>query len=331
MAESYRTPFNSKVAKVSGDVIEDSVGGIKYATSFDGATKIVDENKNKIKIKDGVYNFGKSVNLLNIPDKKETTKNGITYSIKDGVITLNGTCTAKFEPIHLSNLGLENCSYQMFYSKIVSSTSYVNMIMTEDEGWTNSKLINYNNNRNGIYINTNVVNVVRLEIFADTTFDNLQVKLMAVNGSTIPTKYYSGSYGIKIEVADGVMTCNGMLASDTPVDKLWLKFDTILPSGIYSGNIFLNSRQINAWVCHDLYEWANAYQFAVKEHNTPPKANIHVIMDCKYVYFEFGKNYGFDNLVLKPMLVEGTTTPTSFEPYFKNLLEFNDKERRTCT
>ena len=48
MAEPYRTPFNSKVAKVSGDVIEDSVGGIKYATSFDGATKIEDANNNNI-------------------------------------------------------------------------------------------------------------------------------------------------------------------------------------------------------------------------------------------------------------------------------------------
>ena len=35
----------------------------------------------------------RSANLLNIDDVGSTTTNGITYSIKDGVITLNGTAT----------------------------------------------------------------------------------------------------------------------------------------------------------------------------------------------------------------------------------------------
>ena len=104
MSEPYRTPFNSEVAKVNGDVIEDSVGEIKYATSFNGATKIEDANANKIRIEDGTYYIGKSVNLLNIPDKEETTTNGITYSIKDGIITINGTTDGTYSIIHYQNI-----------------------------------------------------------------------------------------------------------------------------------------------------------------------------------------------------------------------------------
>ena len=39
----------------------------------------------------------KSENLLVLEDKAETTTNGITYSIKNGIITLNGTATAEFD------------------------------------------------------------------------------------------------------------------------------------------------------------------------------------------------------------------------------------------
>ena len=39
----------------------------------------------------------KSLNLFNIPDVAETTQNGITYSIKDGVITVNGTSTGNVQ------------------------------------------------------------------------------------------------------------------------------------------------------------------------------------------------------------------------------------------
>lgn len=317
MAEPYRTPFNSKVAKVSGDVIEDSVGGIKYATSFNGATKIEDANVNKIKIKDGIYYMGKSVNLLNIPDKEETTTNGVTYSIKDGVITLNGTPTTGSFILTL-------------FSVEVDDTSFVGTYLVKNFGTLKNSYLNVwygNYEAKPFQWTATQTRRIQVEIPNGETVNGTLIPML-VSGSTIPTKYYSGSYGIKIEVADGVMTCNGILASDSE-QNWWYNFELPISSGIYSANMFLRSSNINVYLSHDLYDWANSYQIAVKEASTAPLSNINVKTDCTYMFFDFDREHDYDNLVLKPMLVLGQTAPTSFEPNFKNLLEIKDLSERT--
>lgn len=330
MAEPYRTPFNSKVAKVSGDVIEDSVGGIKYATSFDGATKIVDGNKNKIKIKDGVYTFGKSVNLIKFDDVENVTSdNGITYSIKDGVITFSGTpidtnkgLTLYFNPISI-NVG-DIYSIALF-NQFTSSLGFF-VQDKSNNGESNIKLgINENIAKTWTVKAGSQYEAIVIYLDSTKTYTNEVIKPILVSGSTIPTKYYSGSYGIKIEVVDGVATCNGMIASDSG-QTWWYNFEFPISSGIYSANIFLRSRNINVHLSQDLYDWSHSYQIATKEENTIPKSNINVKTDCKYMFFNFDREYDYDNLVLKPMLVLGTTAPTEFEPNFKNLLEFDDQD-----
>ncbi len=323
MAEPYRTPFNSKVAKVSGDVIEDSVGGIKYATSFNGATKIVDGNKNKIKIKDGVYTFGKSVNVLDLPDIEETTVDGITYSIKDGVIIVNGVSTERnvTAEINLKNsIGSGTYSFNAFTTVGSRIDVYVNepLVSLADLSINTTKT------------NISLTSATQLVLYfpKGIQYDNRVLKPMLVSGSTIPTKYYSGSYGIKIEVADGVATCNGMLASDSE-QNWWYNFELPIPSGIYSANMFLRSPNINVYLSQDLADWSHSYQIAVKEAQTAPLSNIDIKTNCKYMFFSFDKEHDYDNLVLKPMLVLGTTAPTEFEPNFKNLLELEDKKETT--
>lgn len=330
MAEPYRTPFNSKVAKVNGDVIEDSVGGIKYATSFDGATKIVDGNKNKIKIKDGVYSFGKSVNVLNLPDIEETTVDGITYSIKDGVITINGTnSTTSTVWIWIDFVSSLNGTYS--FNSFAPTTTYVTGTRISLYDNTTEKPIAqlFNNEYSStIELANYECKKIGIACGAGQTFTNATIKPMLVSGSTIPTNYYSGSYGIKIEVADGVMTCNGMLASDSE-QNWWYNFELPISSGIYSANIFLRSRNINVYLSQDLTDWDHSYQIAVKEAQTAPLSNINIKTDCKYMFFSFDREHDYDNLILKPMLVLGTTAPTEFEPYFKNLLIFDDLEETT--
>lgn len=333
MAEPYRTPFNSKVAKVSGDVIEDSVGVIKYATSFDGATKIVDGNKNKIKIKDGVYNFGKSVNLIKFDDVENiTAKNGMTYSIKDGVITFSGTpidtnkgLTLYFNPISI-NVG-DIYSIALF-NQFTSSLGFF-VQDKSNNGESNIKLgINENIAKTWTVKAGSQYEAIVIYLDSTKTYTNEVIKPILVSGSTIPTKYYSGSYGIKIEVVDGVATCNGMLASDSE-QNWWYNFESPIPSGIYSANMFFRSPNINVYLSKDLYDWANSYQIAVKEAQTAPLSNINIKTDCKYIFFNFDREHDYENVILKPMLVLGTIAPTEFEPNFKNLLELEDTKETT--
>lgn len=329
MAEPYRTPFNSEVAKVSGDVIEDSVGGIKYATSFNGATKIEDANANKIKIKDGTYYIGKSVNLIKFDDKEGTTQDGVTFSIKDGVITFSATPAEKVRNVtfHFNAIGINvDDTYSIalfnqftspigFFVQDKSNSGDANQYLGINENIATTWTVNAGTQYEAI--------VFYLD--ANKTYTNEVIKPILVSGSTIPTKYYSGSYGIKIEVADGVMTCNGILASDSE-QNWWYNFELPISSGIYSANMFLRSPNINVYLSHGLYDWSNSYQIAVKEASTTPLSNINVKTDCTYIFFSFDKEHDYDNLVLKPMLVEGSTAPTSFEPYFKNLFEFDDQD-----
>lgn len=321
MAEPYRTPFNSKVAKVSGDVIEDSVGGIKYATSFDGATKIVDANKNKIKIKDGVYTFGKSVNLIKFDDVENiTTKNGMTYSIKDGVITFSGTpidtnkgLTLYFNPISI-NVG-DIYSIALFNQFTSSLGFFIQDKSNSGEGNINLG-INENIAKTWTVKAGSQYEAIVIYLDSTKTYTNEVIKPILVSGSTIPTKYYSGSYGIKIEVVDGVMTCNGMMQTN---ETLY----TDLENKIYSGTYSFNSFASNETRC-DMY--LSSPQTQIYNSNN---LNLQSTNGFDKISFFMIANTDYDNLILKPMLVLGTTAPTEFEPNFKNLLELEDKEETT--
>ena len=58
----------------------------------------------------------KSENLIVLNDVAETAKNGITYSIKNGVITLNGTSTNNINLFEISvkrNKGIEELNNKL--------------------------------------------------------------------------------------------------------------------------------------------------------------------------------------------------------------------------
>lgn len=322
MAEPYRTPFNSEVAKVSGDVIEDSVGEIKYATSFNGATKIVDANANKIRIEDGTYYIGKSVNVLDLPDKEETTTNGITYSIKDGVITLNGTSTETTFINLISDLSGRYYSISCFNN--ASTDDLQILYMVDGVAWSTVNLGTANASRSIDFLEnqTNISFAIRIN--PNTTLTNATIKPILVSGSTIPTKYYSGSYGIKVDIADGVITLNG-INGDTSTIWIWFEFVVTL-NGTYSFNSFAPTTTYVAGTRISLYD--NTTEKAVAElFDNEYSSTIELTnYECKRFGIASGTNQSYDNLVLKPMLVLGSTAPISFEPNFKNLLELEDKE-----
>ncbi len=74
---------------------------------------------------DKPWSGGNGKNLLNIPDIAETTKSGVTYSVKDGVLKINGTCTAGFTPVSVS-LSLPSATYTMSVNLVSGSTGGAN-------------------------------------------------------------------------------------------------------------------------------------------------------------------------------------------------------------
>lgn len=157
----------------------------KLATTY---TEKVEKNHYSAYNQDFILEHNKSeaersANLLNIDDVGSTTTNGITYSIKDGVITLNGT-SSSFTTINLSEPLILNGNYVLnFFNDF--TTSKANIRFTSDLYWTF-----YPTNRIIKFSTTNTqTDIITLNIAGDTTFTNAIIKPMLVEGSISPTTY----------------------------------------------------------------------------------------------------------------------------------------------
>ena len=332
MAEPYRTPFNSKVAKVSGDVIEDSVGGIKYATSFDGATKIVDGNKN----------------LLVLPDTEETTLAGVTYSIKDGVITLNGTTTGTFN-FKLENVVKVEVNQTYYLYQKTENTTSTFILVSNIGGYSAEPTFFQYNNKSKKMTKTGYL-TLHLYITNTTTFTNAKFYVMLVLGTTAPTEFEpnfknllefddkegANDTGITYSIKNGVITFSatpsetirnmtfhfnaiGINVDDTYSIALFNQFTSpigffVQDKGNAEGNIYLgiNENIVKTWTVTT----GSQYEAIV-------------------VYLD--KNKTYTNEVIKPILVRGSIIPTQFipfaNPYFVSLgqngsVQYNGLESR---
>ena len=148
-------------------------------------------------IKEVRGNTIKSENLLILEDKADTTTNGITYSIKDGVITLNGTASS-FTTIVLCEPLILNGDYVLsFFNDF--TTSQANIRLSDELYWTF-----YPTNRIIKFSTTNTQSdIITLNIAADTTFTNAIIKPMLVKGSTAPTEFKQGFNGLKSVTYNG--------------------------------------------------------------------------------------------------------------------------------
>lgn len=343
MAEPYRTPFNSKVAKVSGDVIEDSVGGINKPTrSYDFKVN-------------GFSNVVKSSNLLSLPDIEETTIDGITYSVKDGVITVSGTLTRTSTLnlwIPLNNSIQKNKTY---YKKVFYSNTQLN----EGNLWLSKGLDNYSD-RFQMYYGTidTTYDITYLMIFIETnkTYTNETYRPMLVEGTTAPTTFepyfdpYIESFadkknllgfddveettttgGVTYSIKNGVFTLNG---TSSKSHNIFINLKKPINSGIYSFNAFTSTgSRTDIYLNAPLVPLANLAA-------SPTKSNISLTSATQLSVY-FPKDEKYDNRTFKPMLVEGDKIPTTFLPYQdkysafldvkgKNLLEFDDVENVTA-
>lgn len=139
-------------------------------------------------------------NLLALNDVAETTINGITYSVSNGLITLNGTATNNTyiflnlsQPLTIgvselySSLGGTTASSTQWYLTSNNSTATSggyrsdNKLLNNGLGRTATTLTNIDGN--------NTYTQIYIYIASRATLTNYIVKLMLVKGSTAPTEY----------------------------------------------------------------------------------------------------------------------------------------------
>lgn len=139
----------------------------------------------------------KSENLLVLEDVAETTVNGITYKVKDGVITLNGTATINFNLIFTSTLNL-SLNAGSYYLSLMANWVQSGGFYIGTSEW--STLMEINNGRSswsGTLQSNTICNYVRVFIGNGQAINNLVLRPMLVQGTTAPTEWKQGYDGLK--------------------------------------------------------------------------------------------------------------------------------------
>lgn len=323
MAEPYRTPFNSKVAKVSGDVIEDSIGEINKPTrSYDFKVN-------------GFSNVVKSSNLLNLTDTEENL-GGIEFKIKNGIVQINGISNSN-QTLYVKlklKIGSGTYSFNSFASDGTRCDIYLSSPQTQ---------VYTSNNLNLQSIDG--FDTISFFVVANTNYNNLVIKPMLVRDSTIPTHFipylaYIESFadkrnfieindvestttnGITYSIKNGVIKLNGTPTTGEFILVLFsVEADDTSFVGTYLVKNFGTLKNSYLNVC---YGFPDARPFQWKA------TQVRRIQ----IQIPHGETV---NGTLIPMLVSGITPPTTFLPYQdkysaflnvkgKNLIEFDDVE-----
>ncbi len=132
--------------------------------------------------------YEKSLNLLNLPDVAETTKNGITYKVKDGVLTLNGTATATVNLVLCNVLVLTGTYYFKSFGATGTNSTYFTQI--EQVTPLGTVLANSYDNKSVTITGRNMYIYYRLVVRQGETLSNVQFKDMITKGSTPTPIFY---------------------------------------------------------------------------------------------------------------------------------------------
>lgn len=257
----------------------------------------------------------KGLNLLEIEDVGSTTLNGITYSISNGVVTLNGTPTANLD-IVLGTINLEqgNYTYRSFATLISGSLM---TLATDING--NIDLLQQSNDVDYVsQVLTNDIYTFKLRITTSCpTLTNVTVKPMLVKGSVpYPYQSYNSSYHITNNQADLLkqeydLSCN--------------LFETQMVIKLTAGSEQWRNRKITNLVVgktYTLYGFDNntyqgyAYQ-ALPEYREFKNRAYTFVANATTKEIRVGANTLSQNLdfITQIMLIEGTAKPSKFIPY----------------
>lgn len=180
-----------------------AVGGnsVKYEPTFasDDTTALVktmpsvvyDFDVNKVK---GVSEV--SENLIVLNDMVETTDNGLTFSITNGILTMNGTALSNFNfGISLSKT-IPVDTYSSLINISGTTTATGNWVLSYSRYEGNLFNLGKTNGNTVTTTTTQEASVLRFYVGSGTVFTNYKIKVMLVKGTTPPTEFKVGYEGI---------------------------------------------------------------------------------------------------------------------------------------
>ena len=298
----------------------------KLATTY---TEKVEKNHYSAYNQDFILEHNKSeaersANLLNIDDVGSTTTNGITYSIKNGVLYLNGTATNN-TLLHIGSIGNIKLN-DIFTVKTFNSNVYFQYALYNDDTWllTSNKFIDNstmqvsNENANKVELLVNISN--------NETISNSICKPMIVKGSTAPTTYqpYNQNKHITNNEAEFLKTEHYRSANLTPYNLTSFPLNSSqrhliaenLPRGTYTLSLNLNA-----------YTSGSEYIVYINDNTVETYSNGKSATFTSNDYINSIKIYSNDAAATsaKVMLNEGST-PLPYQPYEGKIVHLKDLE-----
>lgn len=266
----------------------------------------------------------KSENLIVLTDVAETTTFGITYSITNGTATVSGA----------SNTGSNANFYSSAYAitnLVVGKTYYFANFTTSDiigviglydgTNWVYK-------NAGGTFTYSQSYQEVRLYLQAvnGTTYTNVEVSPMLVEGTTAPTTWSEGFSGIR-NTAVSQLKIIGVNHIHPSNDNSYFQLENLVNGNTYTFKVFTNvyrikiSTNANATADNVLngIENASGVSQITFTYNTSKEWNIYI--------WAYGTpttpNAGLitDVRPYNSMLVNGSTAPTEYKPYVTPIIK----------
>lgn len=144
-----------------------------------------------------IETVGSNVNILNIPDIEETERNGIKYSVKNGILRLNGTASASFE-INLSS------NIQIKKGKYTHSSNYIQKGLYVSFDNLRSTMLSTQNGRKYSFELTEDKLYSKYFIWIDkgTVLNDVEIRLKLEEGETATPWSPYGMGSVEIDVVN---------------------------------------------------------------------------------------------------------------------------------
>ena len=274
----------------------------------------------------------KSDNLLVFDDILETTKNGITYKVENGVIIANGTAT-DYAAIHIYTKNNFNFNGKYYFKIFTNSTSYIDygFKMRANNG-ADLKVLTYYvpaipvelSNENAMFT---------MYINKGQTVSNFVVKPMLVNGTTEPTTYQKGFEGLRNSAVNKIISKGANLCSSVRIGGIneSQANDPTRFTLLFNGSPYLaveKGAKYQVGVFNNTVNYSQVYIRFTDENKTVLSDNnitlyenslstfqtITIPNNCSYIYIH-AYNESAITLPTTAMVIKSETSPTEFKPY----------------